>query len=53
MKIKQLTHRLLYIENGKQISLIGYAFLDKNNHTMIIVYGENRMELLKRYYERF
>jgi len=50
MKIKRLNHKLVYEENGKQVSLTGYAFLDEMNHTMIIVYGESKMKLINDYF---
>jgi len=47
--IKKLENKIVFEENKKIFSYIGYAFLDKFNHTIIIVYGENKLNLIKKY----
>lgn len=47
VKMKQVLR--LQDENKKWISLIGYAFIDDNEHCIIIVYGEKKRDLLIEY----
>lgn len=36
-------------DNKKKRSYNGYAFMDESNHCMIIVYGENKRDLMTKY----
>ena len=51
MKIKRLNHKVVFDDNGKDITLTGYAFIDEHGKCAIIVYGESKMKLLKNYFD--
>jgi hypothetical protein len=38
-----------FIEDKKNVSIEGYAFLDKYRHCIIIVFGENRRDVISEY----
>ena len=40
---------LVYVENKKEFSMEGYAFLDEAGGTIIIVYGEGRRDDMDKY----
>ena len=47
--IKKFDHVLVYRnEQKKLIKLQGYSFLDSNGNCMIIAYGEERRDFLKK-----
>jgi len=50
MKIRRLNHRVVFDDNGRDVTLTGYAFIDEHGKCAIIVYGEKKMKLLKEYY---
>ena len=51
MKIRRLNHRVVFDDNGVDIALTGYAFIDEHGKCTIIVYGEKKMKLLKEYFD--
>lgn len=40
-----------YLDEGKLITLNGYAFMDKNGHCIIIAYGEGRRDALIEHFK--
>jgi hypothetical protein len=40
---------MVYVENKKEFSMEGYAFLDEAGNTIIIVYGEGRRDDMDKY----
>jgi len=47
--IVKMQHPMVYVENKKEFTLEGYAFLDENGGTIIIVYGEGRRDDMDKY----
>jgi hypothetical protein len=47
--IVKMNHKFEYTENKVFISLDGYAFIDENGGTIIIVYGEGRRDDMSKY----
>ena len=47
--IVKMKQPLVYTENKKEITTEGYAFLDENGGTIIIVYGEGRRDDMDKY----
>lgn len=47
--IVKMTHPMVYVENKKEYSMEGYAFLDESGGTIIIVYGEGRRDDMDKY----
>ncbi len=48
--VKKMKQPLLFIDNeGNKTSLYGYVFLDEFGHCIIIVYGEDRRDLISEY----
>ena len=45
-----MKHPLVYLnDNRKEITTEGYAFIDENGGTIIIVYGEGRRDDMAKY----
>jgi hypothetical protein len=40
---------MVYVENKKEFTMEGYAFLDETGNTIIIVYGEGRRDDMDKY----
>jgi len=49
--IQNMTEPFIYFENKKKVVLKRYAFIDEAGHCLIIVFGENRRDLMKKYLE--
>jgi len=48
--IKNMNNTLSFINNeGKYVYYNGYAFMDKDGHCIIIVYGESRRDSMCKY----
>jgi len=48
--IQKMKHPLVYLnDNRKEITTEGYAFIDENGGTIIIVYGEGRRDDMAKY----
>lgn len=45
-KIIKLEEKISYYEKDKKIELQGYAFINNSNLCMVIVYGENRRDII-------
>ena len=44
-----MKHKLEYVDGKSKISMNGYAFIDENGGTIIIVYGEGRRDDMSKY----
>ena len=49
--IQNMKEPLVYFENKKEVRMNGYAFIDEFNKCIIIVYGEGRRDVMKKYFE--
>jgi hypothetical protein len=47
--IVKMKHKLEYVDGKSKISMNGYAFIDENGGTIIIVYGEGRRDDMSKY----
>jgi len=47
--IEKLKNKIEFVENGKTISMDGYAFIDESGCCIIIVYGEGRRDGMSKY----
>jgi hypothetical protein len=47
--IEKLKNPLVLIDNGKELTTNGYAFIDKCDRCIIIVYGEGRRDSMSKY----
>ena len=47
--IEKLQNKIEFIENGKLVSMDGYAFIDESGCCIIIVYGEGRKDGMSKY----
>ena len=47
--IVKMKHPMVYLENRKEIINEGYAFIDEQGNTIIIVYGEGRRDDMDKY----
>lgn len=48
--ITDISYRYEFVDDKKKKhSYKGYAFMDESNHCMIIVYGENKRDLMIEY----
>jgi hypothetical protein len=47
--IVKMNHNFEFIEGNSKTSLNGYAFIDENGGTIIIVYGEGKKDDMSKY----
>ena len=47
--IIKMKYPMVYVENKKEFTMEGYAFLDEGGGTIIIVYGEGRRDDMSKY----
>jgi len=51
--IQNMKTKIVFEKNKKKFSYNGYAFLDEFEYTIIIVYGENKRDLMKKHLNGF
>ena len=47
--IELMNHKFEFLEGKSKTSLNGYAFIDENGGTIIIVYGEGKRDDMSKY----